>query len=246
MESGVTHNSDELASLRTRRLLRHLPRPSRKSRARRRSPFNRLHQHHRVLCSRGFSLRARTSVLTSIRKQKLGPPLTLASANGGDFSDGKHTHKRFMAETGNNHGVDGTGQRNHSNGGNLLFLFFTRPFNKHPFAAIEGVFEVAESGEADDVLFFDCGGVSCAVELLAGGGDGVGGGRSSDGVGDDEFEYGGVDGRVCVGVEEEDGSGGDGGGISVVRVVAVVVRGGGTDESGGAELFGDMFGVVVV
>lgn len=95
----------------------------------------------------------------------------------------------------------------------------------------------AGGDETDDVVQPGGSNVPCAAELLDGGGEGDGGEGCGNGFGGDEPAHDGADDglrvrvREEVGVDEMEGSGG---------------RGGAADETGGAELFGDMFGVVVV
>ena len=113
------------------------------------------------------------------------------------------------------------------------------PGDEYVAAAAEGVPEVAKGDEADDVLLAGGSGIARAAECGDGGGDGAGGGGGGDGVGGDKPEYGGADGGVRV---RERGVGGEMEGWDRRGVW----WGGPTPETGSAQLYRDMFGVVVV
>ena len=175
-----------------------------------------------------------------VREQKLGAAVPIPGPDGSDTIRGDHSHRVPVGEPGPGDGGDGAGQGDNGNGGEVLPLLAAGPGDEHAAAAAAGVPEVAEGDEAANVLLPGGGGAARAAERGDGGGDGDGGGGGGDGVGGDEPEHDGADGGVRVRVRERrrvDMEGGDGRGVRWA---------GATDETGSAELYRDMLGVVVV
>ena len=170
--------------------------PTRKPRTRRRSTFFGLHQHHRLLCPNGLSLRTRTRLQPSLRDQKLVPTRHLLPANGPDPPPCCLTHQPPLAKPRENHGGHGPGRGHNVNGGHLLPLLPPGPFDKQFAPATEGVPPVTAGGEAHDVLHHGCGCAPRAAERGDGADNGARGRRGGGRFGDDEFEHGSADGGV--------------------------------------------------
>lgn len=238
MANGAPHNRHELSRLRQSGSLCPFLGPARQLGARRRRAVDRLHKHHRLLCSSRLSLRPRAGLQPSLRLQELGPSLSLSTPHDLHPPPRHHPHWRAVDQSRADYAFHGPRSRDYVHGRHLLSLFSPGSFHKHLDAATSRLPEIAGGDETSNVVHSNGGDVSYPVELRARGGGGAGRSWGGDRFCSHESAHDGADDGVRLCLRPV--------GMEMGRRWRRRWWDWGAAEAGGAELYGDLLGVVVV